>query len=71
MRWSAWRTSTTCKLDTVLDLPVRYFGQRMESDPRVETPFGKLRFVRRQSRKLVPEVYGDEMSVLPPLNALV
>ena len=55
-----------CKLDTDLDLPVRYFEllmQRMESDPRVGTTSGKPWFVHPQSGALVPEVCGDEMSV--------
>jgi glycosyltransferase involved in cell wall biosynthesis len=55
-----------CKLDTDLDLPVRYFEllmQRMESDPRVGTTSGKPWFIHPQSGKLMPEVCGDEMSV--------
>ena len=55
-----------CKLDTDLDLPVRYFEllmQRMESDPRVGTTSGKPWFVLPQSGALVPEICGDEMSV--------
>jgi glycosyltransferase involved in cell wall biosynthesis len=55
-----------CKLDTDLDLPVRYFEllmQRMESDPRVGTTSGKPWFVLPQSGVLVPEICGDEMSV--------
>ena len=55
-----------CKLDTDLDLPVRYFEllmQRMESDPRIGTTSGKPWFVHPQSGALVPEICGDEMSV--------
>jgi len=55
-----------CKLDTDLDLPVRYFEllmQRMESDPRVGTTSGKPWFVHPRSGALVPEICGDEMSV--------
>jgi glycosyltransferase involved in cell wall biosynthesis len=55
-----------CKLDTDLDLPVRYFEllmQRMESNPRVGTTSGKPWFVLPQSGALVPEICGDEMSV--------
>jgi poly-beta-1,6-N-acetyl-D-glucosamine synthase len=55
-----------CKLDTDLDLPVRYFEllmQRMESDPRIGTTSGKPWFVHPQSGALAPEICGDEMSV--------
>ena len=55
-----------CKLDTDLDLPVRYFEllmQRMESDPRIGTTSGKPWFIHPQSGVLVPEICGDEMSV--------
>jgi poly-beta-1,6-N-acetyl-D-glucosamine synthase len=55
-----------CKLDTDLDLPVRYFEllmQRMESDPRIGTTSGKPWFVHPRSGRLVPEICGDEMSV--------
>src|SRR5215813_10602287 len=55
-----------CKLDMDLDLPDRYFEllmQRMETDPRVGTTSGKPWFVHPQTRALVREVVGDEMSV--------
>jgi biofilm PGA synthesis N-glycosyltransferase PgaC len=55
-----------CKLDTDLDLPVRYFEllmQRMESDRRIGTTSGKPWFVHPQSGALTPEICGDEMSV--------
>jgi cellulose synthase/poly-beta-1,6-N-acetylglucosamine synthase-like glycosyltransferase len=55
-----------CKLDMDLDLPARYFEsliQRMESNSRLGTTSGKPWFVHPQSRALVPEVSGDEMSV--------
>jgi poly-beta-1,6-N-acetyl-D-glucosamine synthase len=55
-----------CKLDTDLDLPVRYFEllmQRMESDPRVGTTSGKPWFFHPQTGALAPEICGDEMSV--------
>src|SRR3984957_9384066 len=55
-----------CKLDTDLDLPVRYFEllmQRMESAPRIGTTSGKPWFVHPQGGALVPEICGDEMSV--------
>ncbi len=55
-----------CKLDTDLDLPVRYFElliERMESDQRVGTTSGKPWFIHPQSGTLMPEVCGDEMSV--------
>ena len=55
-----------CKLDTDLDLPVRYFEllmQRMEDNPRIGTTSGKPWFFLPRSGKLVPEVCGDEMSV--------
>jgi poly-beta-1,6-N-acetyl-D-glucosamine synthase len=55
-----------CKLDTDLDLPVRYFEllmQRMESDPRIGTTSGKPWFVHPQSGALVPEICGDDISV--------
>jgi glycosyltransferase involved in cell wall biosynthesis len=54
-----------CKLDTDLDLPIRYFEllmQRMESDPRIGTTSGKPWFVHPRSGALVPEICGDEMS---------
>jgi hypothetical protein len=55
-----------CKLDTDLDLPVRYFEllmQRMESDPRIGTTSGKPWFVHPKSGAPTPEICGDEMSV--------
>jgi poly-beta-1,6-N-acetyl-D-glucosamine synthase len=55
-----------CKLDTDLDLPVRYFElltQRMEDNPRIGTTSGKPWFVHPRRGTLVPEICGDEMSV--------
>jgi glycosyltransferase involved in cell wall biosynthesis len=55
-----------CKLDTDLDLPVRYFEllmQRMESNPRIGTTSGKPWFVHPGNGALAPEICGDEMSV--------
>ncbi len=55
-----------CKLDTDLDLPIRYFElliQRMESNPRVGTTSGKPWFFLPRSGVLVPEICGNEMSV--------
>ena len=61
------RYDYVCKLDLDLDLPPRYFETligRMESEPRLGTTSGKPYFVREGDGALVPEVCGDEISVV-------
>jgi poly-beta-1,6-N-acetyl-D-glucosamine synthase len=57
--------SYLCKLDLDLVLPPRYFEllmARMEANPRLGTTSGKPYF-HTQTRRLLPETIGDEMSV--------
>ncbi len=62
---SAGGLQPLCKLDTDLELPLRYFElliTRMERDPRIGTGSGKPWFRRPSGGALVPEICGDQMS---------
>jgi glycosyltransferase involved in cell wall biosynthesis len=55
-----------CKFDGDLDLPKEYFEiimQRVEADPRIGTCSGKPYFHAPDSKELISEACGDEMSV--------